>query len=58
MVQWVKNPTAAAWVKWVQFPAPRRGFKDLALPDLWQRSQLGLGFNLWPGTSIMPQEWP
>ena len=53
MVQWVKNPTAAAQVtleagfepylaKWV---------KDLALP------QLQFGFNPWPGSFYMLWVW-
>ena len=35
VVQWVKNPTAVAWVVaevWVPFLAWHSGLKDLALP--------------------------
>ena len=44
MVQWVKNPTAAAQVTaevWVPSPAWQSGLKDPASPQLWHRSQLG-----------------
>ena len=38
MAQWVKGvPAVAQWVK------------DLALPQLWYRSQLYLTFSPWPG---------
>ena len=49
-MQWVKNLTAAALVTvgaWVQSPTWRSWVK--ALLQLWLRSQLGLGFNPWPG---------
>ena len=42
--QWVKNPTAAAWVAAelrVQSPGQHSGLKDPVLPELW------LGFNPW-----------
>ena len=51
VAQWVKNPTAAAWVPvevWVGSPAQNRGLKDPTLPQLLQRSQLWLRFNPWP----------
>ena len=37
MAQWVKNPTAAAWVAteaWVQSPAQHSLLKDPGLPQL------------------------
>lgn len=49
MAQWVKSPTAAAWVDaeaWVQSPVQRHGLKGLALP------QLQLGFGPWHRNSI------
>ena len=45
VAQWVKNPTAAAWVATeaqVQSLAWKSGLKGLVLPTLW------LGFNPWP----------
>ena len=48
MVQWVKNLTAVAQVALeaqVQSPAQHGELKDLALPQLWFRSQLQLGFS-------------
>ena len=48
MAQWVKNPTAVALVTsevQVQLPTWCNGLKDLALPQLWCRSRLWLGFN-------------
>lgn len=45
MAQWVKNPTAAAWVAVevrVWFLARHNGLKHPALPHLWCRSQLHL----------------
>ena len=55
MVQWVKNPTAAAWVAaevQVQSPAPCIGLKGSVLPWLQHGLRLWLRFNPWPGTSI------
>ena len=43
VAQWVKNLTAGALVTaeaWVRSPAQHSGLKDLALPQLWCRSQL------------------
>ena len=58
VAQWVKNPTAAAWVTeevWVCPPAWRSGLnQDPALPHLQHGSQLQLGFNPWPGNFHMP----
>ena len=31
--------------------------KDLALPQLWHRFQLQLGFSPWPGNFHMPKVW-
>ena len=52
MVQWVKNPYAAAQVAvevWVLSPAWSSGLKDPALLQLWHGLQLWLRFNPWPG---------
>ena len=60
MVQWVKNLTAAAWVAAVMpvpSPAQHTGLKDLALLELWRKSQLQVGFNPWP-RNFMPQVQP
>ena len=58
MVQWIKEDLiAAAWVAAearVQSLAWCSGLKDLALPQLWCRWQLQVGFNLWPGNFQMP----
>ena len=57
MVQWVKNLTAVARVAAeVQVPSPAwcSGLKNLVLPQLCCRSQLQLGFDLWPGNFHMP----
>ena len=50
VVQWIKNPTAATWVSvevQVWSLVWHSGWQDLALPQLWHRSQLQLGFNPW-----------
>ena len=50
MVQWIKNLTAVAQVAVeVQVPSPAllSGLKDMALPQLWHRSQQWLRFNSW-----------
>ena len=55
MVQWVKNPTVAAWVTAetrVQSLAWHSGLKDLALPQLQCRLKLqlsGLGTSIHHG---------
>ena len=57
MAQQVKNPTAAARVPanvWVQSLAQHNGLKDLALLQLWRRSQLWLRVNPWPRNIHMP----
>ena len=57
MVQWVRNPTAVAQVAveaQVLCQAWHSELKDLALPQLWHRQQLWLGFNPWPGSFHMP----
>ena len=62
MAQWVKNPTATAWVTAevrVQASAWHSGLKDLALLLLLRcRSHLQLRFNPWPGNSHMQQAQP
>ena len=61
VVLWVKNQTALDWVSaeaWVQSPTWSSGLKNLALLQLWHRSQLWLKYHLWPGNFHMPQVWP
>ena len=51
MAQWAKNPVAETGVTaeaWVQSLAQCCGLKDPALPQLWCRLQLQLGFHPWP----------
>ena len=36
----------------VRSPAWHSELQDLVMPPLWRRSQLWLGFDLWPGNSI------
>ena len=60
LVQRVKNLIAAALVTkeaWVWSLAQHSGLKDLALLQLWCRSQLWLRFSPWPGNFHMPQMW-
>ena len=60
VAQWVKSPTAAAWVTvvaWVPSLAQRSGLKDPALLQLGCRSHLQLGFSPWPGNFHMLQVW-
>ena len=50
VAEWVKNPTAVAWVAekaWVQSPGGHSGLKNPALLQLWCKLQLWLGFNPW-----------
>ena len=61
VAQLVKNPTAAAWVTEkvkVRSPAWWSELKDLALLQLWYRSQLQLEFNPWSGNFCIPRKWP
>ena len=46
--------SAASWEHWVAgfITSLARCVKDLALPQLWLRSQLRLGSDPWPGNSI------
>ena len=39
-------------------PGPMQCVKDPAVPLLWHRSQLQLGFSPWPGNFHMLQTWP
>ena len=60
MVQWVKNPTAMAWVTGealVWFLAWCRRLKDLVSVQLLHRSQL-LRFSPWLENVHMLQVWP
>lgn len=60
VVQWVKK---LHWLQSLQglsggsgsFPGPVQWVKDLALPQLWCRLQLWLGFSPWPRNVHMPQ---
>ena len=50
MAQWVKNPTAVAWIAaevQIQPPAQHSGLKDKVLLHLW------IGVNPWPGNFHM-----
>ena len=61
MAQWVKNLTAAVGVAAdVRVPplAQCSELKDPALPQLWWRLQVQLGFNPWPGNFHMLQVQP
>ena len=61
MVQRVKNLTAGGQVTveaHVQSSAWLNELKDLALPQLWYRSQLWFILNPWPGNFYMPQVEP
>ena len=61
MVQWVKDAIAVTQVAvevWVQSLAPCRRLKDPALPWLWPRSDLWLGFHFWPRNFHMSQVGP
>ena len=61
MAQWVKNPTAGAWVAveaQVQSLTQGSALKDLALPSLPGRLQWQLGFSPWPRNFHMPQMQP
>ena len=61
MMQRVKNPTAGAQFPaeaWVRSPARCSGLKDLALLQLWSRSQLRLRFSPSPGSFHMLWMWP
>ena len=61
MVQWVKNPTAVAWVALevqVQSLDGRSGFKDLVLLQLQHRSKLCLGSSPWPRNFSILQVQP
>ena len=46
--------SGASWDYWDTslIPGPAQWDKDLALPQLWLRSQLWLGSDPWPGNSI------
>ena len=46
------------WGNMGLIPGPLQWVKDLALPQLWCRSQMWLGFNHWLGNFQMPQVWP
>ena len=58
VAQWVKNPTAVVQVAeeaQAQSPSWCSGLKDQALPQLWYRTQLYLGFNPWPRNFHTPR---
>ena len=52
-----KDPNAVAQVT-VEARFDPQWVKDLVLPWLWHRSQLWLGFSLWPGNFHMLWLWP
>ena len=48
-------PTVVQWDRWLGcrfYPWPTQWVKDLALPQLWIRSQLWLQSDSWPGNAI------
>ena len=56
VAQWVRNPTAVAWVTaeaWVGSLAQSSELKDPALPQLQGMSELRLRFNPCPGNFCM-----
>ena len=56
MVQWDQQCLCSAWMR-VQFPAQHSGLKDLVLPQLQCRLQLGLRSNPGLGTPYAAG-WP
>ena len=51
LVQWVKNSAVEVQVLadvGVRSPTQHSGLKDPVLPQLWQKSQLRIGFSPWP----------
>lgn len=46
------------WTARIQSSAQPSGVKDEALLQLWHRSQLQLGFSLWPRNFHLPKAWP
>ena len=55
--QWV-NIQHCLWGGSGSTPGLVQWVKDLVLLQLWRRSQLGLGFDPWPGNFHMLQVWP
>ena len=51
MVQWVKDPVLSLQ-GWGSEPGPAQWVKDLALLQLWCRSQLQLRSDPWPRNSM------
>ena len=56
MAQWVKNPTAAAWVA-EEMQLRFQWVKGSCLLQLRQRLQLWFRFSSWPGNFHMPWVW-
>ena len=55
VAQWVKNPTAAAWVSaetGIRSPALHRGLKDMGLPHCSSHSVPGPGISIAMGAAI------
>ena len=50
---WINDPTCLCGGIG-SIPSLAQGVKDLALQQLWCRSQLRLGFDCWPGNFHMP----
>ena len=57
MVQWVKDPVLSLQ-GWGSEPGPAQWVKDLALLQLWCRSQLHLRFDPWSRNSHVPWVQP
>ena len=52
MAHWVSNPARLCGMAG-SIPSPAQWIKDVALPSLWHRSQMQLGFDPWPGNFHM-----
>ena len=53
MAQWINDPSPlCGGTSWI--PSPAQVFKDLALPQLWGRPKVHLGFDPWPRNFHMP----
>ena len=56
MLQWVNDPVYLCGIAG-SIPGLVQWVKDLVLLLLWQRVQLWLKFDSWPGNFQVPQVW-